>query len=205
MSVDFRKAKAAYQQLAQKARQEYQAITNDSAYTVMLGTATCGRSAGALEVLDAFREQMQASEINGQVLEVGCMGHCYAEPMAVCIRPGFPPMVYHHLNSVIARNLIKRFFQEGEPLLEYLLGATQPNETYPSLQDLPRYGREKRCLLSRCGIHDPASLEQALALDAYAGFIRALELGPDQVIQILRQSGLRGLGGAGFLVWKKWE
>ncbi len=202
--VDAKTVSARFDALSQVATKAYAQLFDDQAFTVAVGSATCGRSAGALPVLAAFREQMEASGIEGRVIEVGCMGHCYAEPMALLKRPGYPPLIYHHLNPIIARNLVKEFFAGEDPLLEYLLGATEANEMLPSMSDYPRFGREQRRLLVRCGLHDPEDLPQAMALGAYGALVRAFTLGPEQVIEQVRQAGLRGMGGAGFPTGEKW-
>ena len=171
-----------------------------------VGTATCGRSAGAMEVLEAFEQAVADAKIDVKVQQVGCLGHCYAEPMAVIRRPGHPALYYHHLNPIIARNLVDRFIAtEEDPQYEFMLGALETSELYPALSDLPRFGREERRLLSRCGLIDPSDIQQAIARDAYAGFAAALEMDQRSIVRCLRESGLRGLGGAGFLVWLKWQ
>ncbi len=194
-----------YTALAERAAVAERAINGAGAYSILMGTATCGRAAGALPVLDAFREQVASAGIEARVMEAGCMGHCYAEPMAVLKRPGYPGMVYHHLNPVIARNLVDNFFAGEDPLLEFFLGATASNELMmPTLTDLPRFGREERRLMRRAGVHDPGDILQAVALGAYAGLPRAFELGPESIIAAVNESGLRGMGGAGFPTGRKW-
>jgi NADH-quinone oxidoreductase subunit F len=203
-TIDTQTASERYASLLEESRKEHGDLLGEAAFTVMVGTATCGRSAGALPVLEAFQEQCEDSGLEARVFEVGCMGHCYAEPMALLKRPGYPPMVYHHLNPLMAKNLVKNFFGQDEPMLEFLLGAAEANEAIPALTDLPRFGREARRLLHRAGVHDPTDIRQAIALGAYAGLVRALELGPEEVIEAVNLSGLRGMGGAGFPVGRKW-
>ncbi|MBN2496065.1 MAG: SLBB domain-containing protein [Deltaproteobacteria bacterium] len=203
--VDARAARASFTALHARAKDEYEALFCDEAWTVMVGTATCGRSAGALDVLRAFKEQTEALGIETRVIEVGCMGHCYAEPLALVKRPGWPPMFYHHLDAIIARNVVKMLFVENDPYLEFFLGATDPSYMLPLLDDYPRYHLEHRLLLRRCGLVDPEDARQAVALGAYAGFVRALEMEPEAIVEALRVSGLRGLGGAGFPTWRKWD
>ena len=197
-------ARKAFSELESQARAEYDRVFGSQATSILVGTATCGRSAGALPVLESFKEAVSKAGIDATILQVGCIGHCYAEPMAQISRPGFPPLVYHHLNPVIARNLVERFLVEGDPLFEFLLGA-QSGDEYPRLSDLPRYGKEVRRLLRRCGLHDPENLRQAVALGAYSGLVPAIQMGPEAVIQAVTGSGLRGLGGAGFLTGRKWQ
>ena len=202
--LDADRARDTFSDLEKRARAEFDRFFGDGATSILVGTATCGRSAGALPVLESFQQAVSEAGIDANILQVGCIGHCYAEPMAQINRPGFPPLVYHHLNPVIARNLVDNFIKEGDPLFEFLLGA-QSGEEYPKLSDLPRYGKEVRRLLGRCGLHDPENLDQAIALGAYSGLVPAIKMGPEAVIAAVSDSGLRGLGGAGFLTGRKWK
>ena len=204
-ALDAGAARAAYDGLVEEAKRAYDALVGDAATSVLVGTATCGRSAGALPVRDAFREELAAIGVDAPVVEVGCLGHCYAEPLAVVKRPGYPSMVYHHLTPATARVLVRKFFLEEDPYLDVFLGAGQANDAFPALADLPRFGREHRRLLARCGWIDPADVKHFLATGGYAGLVRALAMTPDEVIGAVRASGLRGLGGAGFPAWRKWE
>ncbi|MBI5528055.1 MAG: SLBB domain-containing protein [Deltaproteobacteria bacterium] len=198
-----KKARANFDRLKAEAAKATDALRGGA--RVLVGTATCGRSAGAMAVLDAFRREIEDSGVEARVLQAGCIGHCYAEPLAIVSRPGEPSLVYHHLTVVTARTVAKKLFLEDDPCLEFLLGAVDQSEIFPTLADLPRFGREQRRLLRRCGLHDPGDIMQAIALGAYAGFVRAIEIGPGKVISAVRESGLRGLGGAGFPVWRKWD
>ena len=83
-----KRALSAFAGLRGEARAAWAELHRASGSYVLVGTATCGRAAGALPVRDAFRETFAASGLNVPVLEVGCMGHCYAEPLAVVKRPG---------------------------------------------------------------------------------------------------------------------
>jgi len=205
MKLDLDTARERFSALQVKGGQALQALNGESANSVLVGTATCGRSAGAWPVLEAFKEQFEASKIEAVVSEAGCMGHCYAEPMALLRRPGYPPLIYHHLNPIIAKNLVKNFFGGDDPMLEFLLGAAEPNELFPAMADYPRFGMEHRRLMKRSGLYDPENIFQAIGLGVYHGFIKALKLGPEKIVEKVTQSGLRGLGGAGFLTGKKFE
>jgi NADH-quinone oxidoreductase subunit F len=196
---------SALEAIAENAREKWQELRNETASYVLLGTATCGRSAGALDVKQAFIDNFSAGGLDVPVIDVGCMGHCYAEPMAVVKRPGYPGMVYHHLTPIIVKNLVQKFFAEEDPYFDIFLGAIEDNETFPRMADLPRYGMEERRLLKRCGIIDPENILDAVADGAYRGLASALEKSPEQCLEMIKDSGLRGLGGAGFLTAAKWE
>jgi NADH-quinone oxidoreductase subunit F len=178
--------------------------TNEGGQLVVeIGMATCGQAAGAVRVAEAFEEELGSR--GGRLLRVGCIGHCYAEPMAVVRRPGWPPILYGYLTAGKARSLIERFLDDDDPALEWALGAMEPNDLVPAASDMPRFAGETRRLLRRCGIVDPQDIESSIAAGVYEGLARALSMTPSEIIEMLRRSDLRGLGGGGFPTWRKWE
>jgi NADH-quinone oxidoreductase subunit F len=172
---------------------------------IMVGAATCGRAAGALDVLKAFREEIQKRNIDCPVIEVGCMGHCYAEPIVVISKPGWPPVVYGYVNPVIAERLVNEFILGDNPCPEFVIGALEPNDILPSFQDFPRAGYEKKIILKNCGFIDPTDINDYISEGGYAALTKALSLPPQSVIDEVKRSGLRGRGGAGFPTGRKWQ
>ena len=175
---------------------------------ILVGTATCGRAAGAIETAAAFRQALtEAGRTDIPIIEVGCMGHCYAEPLVIITKPasGYPPIAYGYVTPEIARILTRDYVLGEDPSLEFILGALDTNEMIPSLKDLPRFAIETPVLLERCGFIDPENIEHAIARDAYAALVRALEMDPPAVIAEIGRAGLRGRGGAGFPTAQKWE
>ena len=170
---------------------------------VEIGMATCGLAAGAQAVADAFGEALEGRE--GHMIDVGCLGHCYAEPMAVVRSPDWPPILYGYLTPGKAKALVARLAQDGDPALEWALGAMEPNDTIPQAQEMPRFAGETRRLLRRCGVVAPEDIGSSLAAGAYQGLARALAMEPGEIIDAMRRSDLRGLGGGGFPTWRKWE
>jgi NADH-quinone oxidoreductase subunit F len=168
-----------------------------------MGAATCGRAAGALPVVDAFAKALAPS--GGRVTTVGCLGHCYAEPMAVIRGPGWPAVLYGYLTPGKARSIVKRWLEEGDPALEWALGAVEPNEMLPVVQEMPRFAGETRRLLRNAGTIDPDDIGSSLSAGAYEGLARALSMEPDAIIDEIHRAGLRGLGGGGFPTWLKWK
>ncbi|RME24340.1 MAG: NADH-quinone oxidoreductase subunit F [Deltaproteobacteria bacterium] len=195
-----------FERLDRAAVEHWNKVSGPESVTVWVGCATCGIAAGSPNVKKAFEEELLAQGISGNVLEAGCMGHCYAEPMALVRRPGYPSLVYHHLNPALARALVRNFLaSEQDPMFEYLLGAAEDNDALPRLVDLPRFGSEQRWLLERAGRYDPSDILQAVANGAFKGLVRAMELGPEGTIAEVEKAGLRGMGGAGFPTASKWR
>jgi NADH-quinone oxidoreductase subunit F len=194
---------SAFAEIKRQAERHWQGLGKTKA-VVMVGAATCGRAAGALEVLRAFKSELKKHNLDCPVFEVGCMGHCYAEPIVVISKPGYPPIVYRQVNPVIAQRLVREFILGDNPCLEFVLGALEENELVPSLADFPRAKFEQKLILRNCGFIDPENVEHYIASGGYSALNKVLRLSPEEVIAEVKRSGLRGRGGAGFSAGEKW-
>jgi NADH-quinone oxidoreductase subunit F len=169
--------------------------------------ATCGIASGALETKKAFEETLAERNIEALIHPVGCIGHCYAEPIVIIDHPdsGFPPIFYHEVTAGKAQMLAKLFLEEGDPRFEHVLGATVENDLIPSVMEFSRFNQEKRVVMEKCGYIDPEDIYDYIAEGGYSALVKVLKLTPDKIIREVRKSGLRGRGGAGFPTGKKWE
>jgi len=194
-----------FHEIQKKAQSRWREIWNDQTPVILVGTATCGRAAGALEVLQAIKDTVKKQNLNCLIYEVGCMGHCYAEPLITLWKPGFPPICYGRVNPVLAENLINNFILNDDPCLEFVLGALEENELIPSFSDFPRSKYEKRILLKNCGHINPEEIEHSIANGGYESLSKVLQMSPEEIISEVKRSKLRGLGGAGFPAGEKWD
>ncbi|MDY6907482.1 MAG: NADH-quinone oxidoreductase subunit NuoF [Chloroflexota bacterium] len=172
---------------------------------ITVGTATCGRSAGALEVLEAIKGELERLGQDAHVIEVGCMGHCYAEPLVTIAKPGYPPIAYGYVTPMVAQRLVADFIAGDDPSLEFALGALEENDLIPSIYDLPRFAYERHILLANCGHIDPEDIDHYIANGGYRVLAQALQMAPEDIVEEVRRSGLRGMGGAGFPTARKWD
>ena len=158
-----------------------------------------------MEVVKAFRELISQHGLDCPVFEVGCMGHCYAEPLVIIGKPGFSPVCYHHVNPVIAERLVTEYIMGDDPCPEFVLAALEPNDMLPSFADFPRAAIEKKLVLRNCGFIDPENIDHAIANGVYEALATALKTSPPEIIDEIDRSGLRGRGGAGFPTGHKWR
>ncbi|MFC1535153.1 NADH-ubiquinone oxidoreductase-F iron-sulfur binding region domain-containing protein [Thermodesulfobacteriota bacterium] len=174
---------------------------------IYIGKATCGLAAGALDTQEAFKESLNEQNMQASIRSVGCIGHCYAEPVVIIDHPGsgFPPIFYHQVTPGKAKMLVKSFLVGGDPLFEHMLGAMEENDMIPQVKDYPRFNREERLVMEKCGYIDPGEILEYIASDGYSVFVKAIQLTPQEIINEVLASGLRGRGGAGFPTGEKWE
>jgi len=172
---------------------------------VLVGTATCGRAAGALTILDVFREEADKHQLDIIIDEVGCMGHCYAEPLVVIAKPGFPTLCYGPVDEGTAKRLVADFLMNDDPCYDFAIAALEPNDEFPTFEDFPRGVIEKKIILADCGLINPDDIDHYLARDGYAALAKVLEMEPYAVIEEIKSAKLRGRGGAGFPTGIKWE
>ena len=196
-----------FEDIQAEARKRRSAFTDDPVPKIHIGMATCGIAAGALETKAAFEQALEARGIRARIHTVGCVGHCYAEPIVVIDHPesGFPPIFYPEVNPGKATMLTKLFLEGGDPRLEHILGATVENELIPSIMEYPRFSQEKRLVMEKCGRIDPEDIYDYIADGGYVSLVSAIDRSPEEIVAAIKRSGLRGRGGAGFPTAIKWE
>ncbi len=172
---------------------------------VRVGTATCGIAAGAGPVKEAFTRFIEEEAVEARVIDVGCMGHCYAEPLAIISKPGFPSLCYGYLDEDLVERLVKDFLVNDDPCYEFALVALETNDVFPTFSDFPRGVHEQKIVLEHCGFIDPGDIDQYIARDGYSALASALAGEPAGVLMKVKESHLRGRGGAGFPAGLKWE
>jgi NADH-quinone oxidoreductase subunit F len=180
-------------------------LKSDTHPNIYIGMATCGLASGAMEVKEAFEEVLKERGIDARIIPVGCLGHCYAEPLVIIENTGYPPILYHEMTPGKTKMLVKSLFEEGDPLFEYILGAMEENDLIPTVKEFPRFRMEERILMAHCGFIDPEDVYHYVAMGGYSTFAEALSVPPDELLDEIRESGLRGRGGAGFQTAEKWE
>lgn len=192
-----------YSHLQAEAAQKIKAQTEKA--VIYIGVATCSIAAGALRVKEAFVREINRKDLDALVLDVGCMGYCHAEPLALIVKPGFPALLYSKLDENLAERLVADFLESDDPCFEFALAALEANDLFPTLQDFPRGFYEKKLILEHCGFINPEDIDHYLAVEGYSGFAASLQVKPAEIIETIKAAKLRGRGGAGFPAGVKWE
>ena len=201
------KAKKRFAPIQTESERRMEERERESTPTIFLVMSTCGLASGATETKQAFEEALSEKSIEARIVPVGCLGHCYAEPLVIIDHPtaGFPPICYYQINADRARILVRSYLEGGDPVLKYVLGAMEDNDLIPAVMDFPRFNLEQRLVMEHCGRIDPDDINQYIAKGGYSALVKAMDSDPEEVINLIEKSGLRGRGGAGFSTGRKWR
>ena len=172
---------------------------------VLVGMATCGIAAGARPVINALDEAVKEFGIaeRAGVIHTGCIGICQYEPVVEIIEPGKEKVTYVKMTAEKARRVAAEHIRDGHVVAEYTIGGAGGAH---SLNDTDFYKAQKRFALRNCGVIDPELIDEYIARDGYKALEKVLNgMAPDDVINELLTSDLRGRGGAGFPTGLKWK
>jgi NADH-quinone oxidoreductase subunit F len=192
-------------EIKEKARVEWDDLRRGTYVTI--GTATCGQAAGALDTVAAFEQELKKRNAEAKVVEVGCLGLCYAEPLVTIFKPESFAVVYCNVTPQLVPRLIDGYVLGDDPCLELALGTLDGGEEgeAPYIPELARFEKELRIVMRHCGYIDPKNINHYIANGGYSVLDKALHMEPEEIIGEIKQSGLRGRGGAGFPTGLKWE
>ncbi len=175
---------------------------NSQNIRVIVGMGTCGISAGATPVWETIRDAAEKAGMdNVSVLPAGCIGMCTYEPIVEVKEPGKQTVTYIHVDAKKAAEIFEKHIKGGNPIPEYTIGGSMSG-----LEDIDFYKKQKRVALRNCGVVNPEDITEYIYKDGYFGLAKVLlEMTPAEVIDLVKASGLRGRGGAGFSTGMKWS
>ncbi len=196
-----------YTELKSHADSVWNELQNSKKPRISVGLGTCGAAAGANAVVDAVKKKLAELKIDAVITRVGCIGLCCIEPIISIGKPGQPDVYYGELTPDTATNLVEEFLVKDNPHPEMAAGKLGEGDVagIPSLWDHPMLKGQVRIVLRNSGLIDPENIDHYIARGGYAGAVRALKMKPEEIIQEVKDSGLRGRGGAGFSTGTKWE
>ncbi|MDO4730564.1 MAG: NADH-quinone oxidoreductase subunit NuoF [Clostridia bacterium] len=157
------------------------------------------------KIADKLEEEIKANglEFEVNVIRTGCFGLCELGPIVVVYPEGsfYSRVTVEDIPELVSEHLLK-----GRILKRLLFQETLAEDTIKSLAETDFYKKQKRIALHNCGVINPEVIEEYIAMDGYQALGKVLtEMTPEQVIQVIKDSGLRGRGGGGFPTGVKWE
>ncbi|MGQ9629267.1 MAG: NADH-ubiquinone oxidoreductase-F iron-sulfur binding region domain-containing protein [bacterium] len=193
---------------------------------IMVGMATCGMASGAGDVFKVLSEGIEKRELDAKLSATGCIGICQEEPLVDIVQPGNPRITYRRMTPKTVDDLLeglakgklngKKFILGRIDEEEFLVDGTvhkycdgsipRDIEGIPTYRDIDFYKKQMRIALRNCGFIDPENIEEYIARGGYFSLYKVLtEMEPEEVIEEIIKSGLRGRGGGGFPTGVKWK
>ena len=195
---------------------------------IIIHMGTCGIASGAQKILDLLKEELSKSKIRKEILisKSACIGFCGKEPLVTIEISGQEPVIYQELNQEKILEIFEKHILNGKPIPSYalargnqhqiakyiklkekLIGKREPKqETIPGIEEISFYKYQELRVLRNRGLIDPENITDYISRDGYQGMAKALAfMFPDEIINELMNSGLRGRGGAGFPTGLKWQ
>ena len=179
--------------------------TKNEQTVISVGMATCGIASGARPVYDAFVEEIKKNNLKNVIVsQTGCVGMCRLEPMADVYIPSKGKVTYVKLTKDNVKDIVSQHLIGGKPV-----GALLNKENEKEQENLTQsafLSKQLRFALRNCGIIDPESIDEYIGREGYLALEKCItSLSGEQIIDIVKKSGLRGRGGAGFSTGMKWE
>ena len=175
------------------------------AHVLCCGGTGC-TSSGSQKIQDEFVREIEkqglAEEV--KVVQTGCFGLCALGPVVILYPDG---TFYSRVEEKDVAEIVSEHLLKGRPVQRLVYNeAAEGEDTHASLNDTTFYKSQYRLALRNCGVINPENIEEYIAMDGYAALGKVLtEMTPDEVIQTILDSGLRGRGGGGFPTGLKWK
>jgi NADH-quinone oxidoreductase subunit F len=189
----------------QEIKAEYLKAEKQYKHTVLVCSGAGCVSSSCVEVYEALLKELEAAGIAGRtkVKRTGCIGACAVGPIIV-VQPG--GTFYCQLKPDNVRRIVKQHLVQGKPVTELCYTDRNPGNKVQNIGDIDYFKRQMKVVMKNCGSIDYASLDEYIANDGYAALAKALaSMTPDEVVDEILKSGLRGRGGGGFPTGLKWK
>lgn len=171
---------------------------------ILVCAGTGCASSGALPIIDSLKDEIkrQGLEETVSVVGTGCQGFCEKGPTLV-IEP--QQILYTRVTGEDVAEIVAQDIMKGERVERLLLLDQATQKPVSTLSDIRFFSKQHRIVLQNCGVIDPQKIDEYTARDGYKGIQKALkEMSPEDVMEEVKKSGLRGRGGAGFPTGLKW-
>lgn len=174
------------------------------ANVLVCGGTGCTAS-GSTKTFEALKAEIarRGLEDEVQVIQTGCRGFCEMGPVMIIYPEG---IFYCRVHEEDVPHLVEETLVKGRVVEELTYKEPATHQAVPHYSEIPFYTKQRRVVLSNCGMIDPENIEEYIAQGGYEALGKALfEMTQEEVIDEVKRSGLRGRGGAGFLTGLKWE
>ena len=171
---------------------------------VLVCTGTGCVSSGSKKVIAKLEEELKANSLDKEVkiVETGCQGFCEQGPLVIIYPEG---TFYTHVQESDVPEIVSEHLIKGRIVGRLLFKEPLTAQSVPDYADIDFYKKQHRLVLKNCGHINPDSLEEYIGADGYEGLAKVLlTMTPEQVVEEMKKTGLRGRGGGGFPTGMKW-
>ena len=178
---------------------------------IYLGAGTCGLGAGAAKTLKNIKSYLSTNSIDAEIVEVGCIGLCAAEPIVDIQLPKHNRVSFSNVTNEKVDNLLDSVFnlelpKDIEAIYQFPTKENHVWEGVTSFSSHPYFAKQMRLVLKNCGTLNPVSIDEYIATGGYDSFLSTInKYDSVQVCDMVEESGLRGRGGGGFTTGMKWK
>ncbi|MBN2559779.1 MAG: NADH-quinone oxidoreductase subunit NuoF [Phycisphaerae bacterium] len=170
---------------------------------ILVGMSTCGLSAGARDTYEEL-ERLFSGDTSHQLTLTGCIGMCYREPL-VEVREDSRRTIYGDVDPDRAREIVDKHLKNGTVIENYVVYTEDSSGRRGGVEE-SFLAQQTRIVLRNCGVINPESIAEYIEGGGYEATRQALTtMTPEQIIETIKESGLRGRGGAGFPTGLKWS
>ncbi len=173
-------------------------------HVLVCGGTGC-TSSGSAKIIEAFEDEIRRVGLENEVkvVRTGCFGLCALGPVVIIYPEG---SFYSRVNPDDVKEIVDEHLLKGRIVKRLLYTETVEEDTVKSLNETDFYKKQMRVALRNCGVINPEDINEYIAYDGYQALGKVLtEMTPDDVIDVMKRSGLRGRGGAGFPTGLKWS
>ncbi|UCF65875.1 MAG: NADH-quinone oxidoreductase subunit NuoF [bacterium] len=177
------------------------AVSNNGKSKIIVGMASCGIAAGAQEVFDSLAKHIAEMKLDVELTKTGCIGACYREPLIEIKTAQIPSVIYGDMTVKRVKQLLEQHLVNGQIISEW---AVVGEGIQTSEQDL--FENQRRIVLRNAGEINPENIHDYVERDGYKAIQKVLkDFKAEDVIAEIKNSGIRGRGGAGFSTGLKWQ
>jgi len=163
---------------------------------IRVGFASCGIAAGAREIFEELEEEVKNKNLPVSLKKVGCVGMCHNEPLLELEKGDETTYTYGNLEKDDVKAILEQHLEKDKEYEEKLI---------PGRGEYDYFTKQHKVVLRNSGIIDPENIDEYIDRDGYTALENVLKLDRNEIIQLIKDSKLRGRGGAGFPTGLKWS
>ena len=180
-------------------------VYGKTGFKIRVPLGSCTIAAGANEVLQSINFVVKSMGLDAEITPVGCMGLDFIDPWIEVTKKGYPSTIYANVTPDMVEQIFLEYLDRDFSSAYAFRFGKPDGEKVPALDELGVWNNQVRWISGKCGIINPESIDEYVAVGGYKGLKKCLSLQPEETIEELKKANVRGRGGAGFPTWMKWN